>query len=576
MRRFPVTGLLVSATLAVMACSPRSGAYPEDEGYVFDSTGDVSADRDAADAVEPDADAPYPDAADVPGGEVHVPVPHRGLCMPNDAPFPVRPTVTEAATLPAIHVQGRDIVTADGTALALRGTNFGAWLQAETWISGLGLVYEDELFNLMPTKADEYGVRDLFDAGWNAYVGEWALGLRSEGPLVDDVRKSMYSSVTEERVDEVDAFWAWFDSVPWTFDEQSLWEGFGHRFGWDKSMELREAFANVWITELDVQLVAAMGLNLIRVPVWYDALETDLADGPNGFRPEGWKHLDDVARWARKHAVYLMIDMHGAPGGQNVASHQGTRDGGHLWTEPACKAKAARLWKAIATYFDGDPHVAVLDLLNEPMSVGSADQYRDVHDTIYKAIREADTDSSFIVMAEDGYLSGSILASPKEMGWANAMFSIHLYPKGPTSATGFADQMETELRLADTRLGDASDKFMTRFGCPLFVGEFSASAGNGSWGADATDRTLALFNRRGVHWAPWTWKFRATDNLWGVLHPPVATEQRLDIRKTSAEVLEDFSKLDTTSWVEFKAFGDGLRARSIEAVAPLNLSDPLP
>ena len=178
MRRFPVTGLVVSATLAVMACSPRSGAYPEDLGYVFDSTGDASADGDAADAVDRDADAlaaddaDVPVPADVPDAETHVPVPHRGLCMQNDAPFPVRPAVTEAATLPAIHVQGRDIVTADGTAVALRGTNFGAWLQAETWISGLGLVYEDELFNQMPAKADEYGVRDLFDAGIGKQHGD--------------------------------------------------------------------------------------------------------------------------------------------------------------------------------------------------------------------------------------------------------------------------------------------------------------------------------------------------------------------------------------------------------------------
>jgi hypothetical protein len=561
-------------TLAGMACTPRSGSYPEDPGYAQDLHGEGALDDTAADAVAADADVDSPDA-DVPAAEVHDPVPHRGMCMPNDAPFPVRPAVTEQPTLPAIHVQGRGIVTPDGTAVALRGTNFGAWLQAETWISGLGLVYEDELFDAMPAKADQFGVRDLFDIGWNGFAGEWLLGLRSEGPLVDDLRASMYANATEEREGAIDAFWNWFDSVPWAFDEQSLWEGFGRRFGWAKSMELREAFANVWITEEDVRLVARMGLNLIRVPVWYDALETDLAEGGNGFRPEGWKHLDDVARWARKYHVYVMIDLHGAPGGQSVASHQGTRDGGHLWTEPACKTKTARLWKALAAYFDGDPHVAVLDLLNEPMSMESVAQYRDVHDAIYTAIREADTDASFIVMAEDGYKPGSYIASPREMGWTNAMFSIHLYPDGPSSAAEYVEQMQTELRLADARLGDATGRFMTRFDCPLFVGEFAAG-GTASWCPDAMDKTLALLNSRGVHWAPWTWKYRAKNDCWGVLQPPVAVEQRLDIGKSFDEVLADFAKLDTKTWVEFGAFGDALWTRSQEAVAPLNLSDAIP
>lgn len=560
--------VLAALALATAGCAGRSGSSaadpgdpPDVPGEAPDTVGDAVADGSPADTQAPDA---------------RQPVPHRGRCMPNEAPFPVRPAVTDSPTLPPIRVLGRDIVDPDGKPVALRGVSFGSWLQMEAWIAGVGLVYEEELFERMPLKADEFGVRDLFDDAWAIIAAEWEQGLRSRGPLVDDVRAALYANLTEERESSADAFWAWFDSVPWTFDEQSLWEWVGRRDGWDKAMELREVFANTWITEQDVERVSAMGLNLVRVPVWYDALETDLSAGGNGFRGAGWRHLDDAARWARRHGVYLMIDLHGAPGGQGTSSHQGLRDGGHLWTEPACRAKAARLWKALSSYFDGDPHVAILDLLNEPVAARSAKEYREVHDALYKAVREADTDASFIVMAEDGYKAGMFLASPKEMGWTNAMFGIHLYPSGPGTAAEFVAQMEEELHLAVTRLGGESVGYMARFDCPLFLAGFGPRTGNGSWAAEAMDKTIAMLNQRGVHWAPWTWKYRAKDDIRGVLHPPVQTEQRLDISQPFEAVRMEFgSRLGTAGWVEFKACADSLRARSREPVVPLDLAGPL-
>ncbi len=557
-------GWIVAALLlATVACTPRSGAYPVDTGWEADA-GNMDADA----VGEAREDVP---AAD-PGPDVRVPVPARGSCRPNGAAFPTRPEVGEAPTVRPVHVFGRDLVDDQGNRVALRGVNLGAWLQAETWISGLGQVYEWELFRQMPEMADVYGVRDLYDAAFESVVAEWTLELRSKGPLIDGMRAGMVEAATPDRKGAVDAYWAWFDGVPFVFDEQSLWEWVGEREGWNRAMEMREAFADTWITETDLQLVAAMGLNLVRVPVWYDALETDLADGANGFRPEGWRHLDDVARWARRHGLYVMIDLHGLPGGQGTAFHQGLRDGGHLWERAECRDKAARLWKAIASYFDGDPHVAVLDLANEPMSVPSAEAYRDVHDAMYRAIRQADPDASFIVMAEDGFKPGSMLATPKEMGWVNAMFSIHMYPSGLGDAAAYVAAIEDGLRRAGQGLGspEAGD-WSTRFDCPLFVGEFSAHEGGGTWAVDAMDGALQALNARGVHWAPWTWKHRQKDSPWGVLHPPVEDDQRIDLERPFEDVMADLPKLSSSGWVESRAYAGVLRARARDAVLPLAL-----
>jgi aryl-phospho-beta-D-glucosidase BglC (GH1 family) len=308
-----------------------------------------------------------------------------------------------------------------------------------------------------------------------------------------------------------------------------------------------------------VAAVADLGLNVIRVPVWYQALETDGPD-PVAFRPEGWKHLDDIARWARRHAVWVIIDLHGAPGGQNAADHSGLMDGGHLAAEPRCVERTARLWQALASYFEGDPHVAAFDLLNEPWSLSTEDSYRAVHQAIYEAIRQVDGDHA--VMIEDGYLPASVLSSPKEMGWTNALFSIHLYPDANASAEKYAKGIRDGIEaLEDTY------HWSTRFACPAFLGEFS-SAGSGAWAADAMDRAIGELDGRGIHWAAWTWKF-GEDSTWGVWHPKAPA--RIDVKDATEEAIRQaFAGLDSASFEPNEAYAAALRAHAADPVLPLD------
>ncbi|MBM4389367.1 MAG: cellulase family glycosylhydrolase, partial [Deltaproteobacteria bacterium] len=349
----------------------------------------------------------------------------------------------------------------------------------------------------------------------------------------------MQDNAGEAQKSGVEQFWAWFDSEPWIFEERTLWKYLAKRFGFNKAEELRAVFQDNYITELDVQRVSELGLNLIRVPIWYDALETDYA-GENYFKKEGWDRLDKIGRWARKHKVYLMLDLHGAPGGQNTSWHQGLEDGGQLWTNQKCVDKTARLWKAIANYFRGDPHIAVYDLLNEPMNVPDKETYATVHDAIYMAIRSVD--QKHIVMIEDAYLPPSMIPAPGEMGWKNAMFSIHLYPGG-NSADDYLEKIEKGI----TKLKNSLD-YYKRFDCPLFLGEFNAADGkdSGKWAAEGMDKTLEMLNRRGVHWAPWTWKYYSGGTIWGLYHPKQNSGYRVDVKEAGFEKIRaDFEAMNS-------------------------------
>lgn len=492
--------------------------------------------------------------------------PRWGFCEPNLDEPPVRPAPEEEASLPFLRVVGTEILDEQDRPVALRGFNFGSWLMMESWIPGIGLLDEQQLLDMIPGKAAEHGVAELVAAARAANAFEWLTEERSHWVLIQEWRAYCDKHASAAERPGLDRFWAWFDSEPWIFEERSLWNWLGRRFGYERSQALRAAFHDAYITEEDVERLAGLGLNLIRVPIWFELLETDFLGGSH-YKPEGFRRLDELARWARRHRVYLMLDLHGAPGGQSTSWHQGLEDGGALFSTPACVQKTARLWRAIAGYFRDDPHVAVYDLLNEPMAARDEASYREVHDALYRAIREVD--ERHIVMAEDGYRSPQTLAFPREMGWENAMYSIHLY-SGGTSAEDYLRRVEVAL--------ERVHRYYDRVQAPLFLGEFNAAeaAQSGAWAAEAMDLTLARLNQRGIHWAPWTWKYHDDDTPWGLLHPRQTPGARIDVKDASFErIRADFGALSSAGFRAEPVLEAAVRSHATAPARPLDLG-PLP
>ena len=103
--------------------------------------------------------------------------------------------------------------------------------------------------------------------------------------------------------------------------------------------------------------------------MWCDCLSTMalLEDDatPGQLRPDAFRWLDRAIAMAAQAGIYVIVDMHGAPGGQS--NDQCTGHGGQnkLWL-PENRKRAAFLWKKIAERYRDNPTVAAYDLLNEP------------------------------------------------------------------------------------------------------------------------------------------------------------------------------------------------------------------
>src|SRR3954447_21708973 len=99
--------------------------------------------------------------------------------------------------------------------------------------------------------------------------------------------------------------------------------------------------------ETDYQRVAAMGMNAVRFYMNYRTFEADAA--PGKYLDDGWQWLADNIAWAKKHGVYLVLNMHVPPGG-----FQSLGNGKALWDRPEMQERLIALWTAIARHCKGE------------------------------------------------------------------------------------------------------------------------------------------------------------------------------------------------------------------------------
>ena len=125
----------------------------------------------------------------------------------------------------------------------------------------------------------------------------------------------------------------------------------------------------------------------------------------------------------------MIIDMHGAPGGQSDDQCTGHGGQNKLWL-PENRKRAAFLWKAIAERYRGNPTIAAYDLLNEPYGNHGNDPsdatYVATVEELIHAIRPVDQGHLILCAGNIRGLTG--LGTPASHGWKNVGYTEHFYP----------------------------------------------------------------------------------------------------------------------------------------------------
>jgi hypothetical protein len=139
--------------------------------------------------------------------------------------------------------------------------------------------------------------------------------------------------------------------------------------------ERTEAFYAAWrthhTTKTDIDSLASWGFNAVRVPLHYNlftlSIDQEPVPGRNTWLPTGFTLIDSLLRWCRADHIYLILDLHAAPGGQgnDIAISDRDRSKPSLWQSPDNQQKMVALWRKLAERYGNDPWIGGYDLLNE-------------------------------------------------------------------------------------------------------------------------------------------------------------------------------------------------------------------
>jgi hypothetical protein len=137
-----------------------------------------------------------------------------------------------------------------------------------------------------------------------------------------------------------------------------------------------DTFYRAWhinfVQKSDIDSLAKFGFNSIRLVMHYNLftlpIEQEPVPGQQTWLQEGFDLVDSVLKWCTENHIYVILDLHAAPGGQGkdaaISDYDATLPS--LWESDANKAKILQLWKKLAAKYKNEPWIGGYDLINEP------------------------------------------------------------------------------------------------------------------------------------------------------------------------------------------------------------------
>ncbi len=252
-----------------------------------------------------------------------------------------------------------------------------------------------------------------------------------------------------------------------------------------------ERFYQAWlsnhVTKEDIDSLKSWGFNSVRLPMHYKLftlpIEEEPIQGQHSWLDKGFELTDSVISWCKQNEMYVVLDLHAAPGGQGY--DQGISDYDpskpSLWESKENRDKTVALWKKLAERYANEPWVAGYDLLNEPnWDLPGNRALKDLYLELTDSIRTVD--ANHILFIEGNWFANDFtgLTPP----WDDQIvYSPHKY-------WSVNDQASIQWVL-DMR---------QNYNVPLYFGE--SGENSNAWFRDA----IKLFEDNDIGWAWWPMK----------------------------------------------------------------------
>ena len=215
-----------------------------------------------------------------------------------------------------------------------------------------------------------------------------------------------------------------------------------------------------YVTREDIAFLRRAGFNSIRVPLHYSLFESDDA--------EGFKLLDQLIVWCRAEGLFVVLDLHAAPGGQTGANIDDSAGYPWLYQSPQEQQHLIAIWRRLATHYRDEPVVLGYDLLNEPIPhFPQLAVLNSLLEPLYKKlsseIRKIDTHHILFLGGAQCDSNFSVFGKPFD---TNAAYTFHKYWTAPDESVireyiDFRERYEVPIWMGES--GENTDEWIAQF-----------------------------------------------------------------------------------------------------------------
>jgi Cellulase (glycosyl hydrolase family 5) len=339
----------------------------------------------------------------------------------------------------------------------------------------------------------------------------------------------------------------WYD-IP---DQHTILRTLQDRFGKPFEQSFLRRYRDAYIGPSDFDRIRQMGFNCVRLPIDYRLLVDDAGQ----FKPDevAYREIDFAIQQCERARLYVILDLHAAPGGQSDQMHTGQAGQNQLWSDPAMQDLTVEVWKRLAARYKSRGVIAALDLLNEPWGDHKSDirpQLDAMVARLYLAVRS--TGNAHVVLLPGAFTTGiAHYGLLQDRGFDNAAFTDHFYPglfTTPANVQSVRAFLDYFIPAYANQLAPSN--------AAMLVGEYNIVLHPS--GGDRMMRTVKdAFESRG--WAHTLWSYKSLSNAgveddnWYVVTNATPLPA-IDVRTSSQADIEAWlTAIEHVQWVQDEA-----------------------
>ena len=309
---------------------------------------------------------------------------------------------------------------------------------------------------------------------------------------------------------------------------------FKELLGADEARKFWKTFRDNYITREDIHFIKSTGLNHIRVPFNFKFFLIE--DHPEIYLEEGFKRLDDVIKWCREENLYVILDLHAAPGGQTGDNIDDSWGYPFLFENEDAQQTTIALWKKIASRYKNEKIVIGYDLLNEPIPhyYENKEELNKLLESLYKkltnAIRLVDKNHIIFLGGAQWDTNFKVFGEPFDK---NLAYTFHKYWMSPV-------QKEIQEYV----------DFREKYNVPIWMGE--SGENEDTW----IDSFRTLLDQNKIGWS--FWPYKKMDSMRGIVSFVESGEWKEIVKyaETPKKNFEEVRKAKPSRDVIKKAFND--------------------